>query len=90
MCVVSMVGDHYIDKWSVPGGPLVNPLGPTREEFNALKHEVEELKALLTRAKDYDARNGEPDCELDEKMAMLRKVACMVGIDLDEALRSSK
>lgn len=102
MCVVSMVGDHYRDKWlpkypslptwpdevPYPGSFKLEPFVPgvTREEFNELKKEVAEMVALLKRAKEYDERNNEPDCELEEKMALLRKVAGMVGVDLDDVL----
>ena len=102
MCVVSMVGDHYSDKWRprfpdigtwpdpVEYPTKVQPLTflpeITREEFDALKKEVEEMKALLKRAKEYDERNNEPDCEIEEKMALLRKVARMVGVDLDDVI----
>ena len=41
---------------------------------------------LLRLGKEYDAEHGEPDCELDEKMAFLRKVAARVGVDLDEEM----
>ena len=44
---------------------------------------------LLKRAKKYDEDNGEPDCEIDEKMDVLRKVAKLVGVDLDEVLRGN-
>lgn len=103
MCVVSMVGDHYRDKWMpkfpdmpswpdyVPHPGKFEPLEPfipaiTRQEFDQLKRDVEEMKALLKRAKEYDERNNEPDCEVEEKMALLRKVARMVGVDLDDVI----
>lgn len=96
MCVVSMVGDHYRDKWgdrwpgAIPATPF-QPFNPipviSREEFDALKKEVEEMKALLKRAKEYDERNNEPDCEIDEKMDLLRKVAKLVGVSLDDVIR---
>ncbi len=44
------------------------------------------MKELLKRAKDYDIRNNEPDCEIEEKMEFLKKVAALVGINLDEIL----
>jgi hypothetical protein len=109
MCVVSMIGDHYRDKWR--DSPWITPytspyqvpqpeypLDPpskrktvaeppiSKEEFDALKREVEDLKKLLERAKEYDARNGEPECETDEKMEVLRKVAELVGVDLDSVI----
>ncbi len=95
MCVLSMVGDHYSDKWREPYREFIQPVqwSPTytipqvsREEFDALKTQVEELVALMKRAKRYDADNHEPDCETDEKMAVLRQVAKLVGVDLDKAI----
>lgn len=98
MCVVSMVGDHYADKWRdkypIRPDPIVWPWPnqtapdnhPTRAEFDALRKEVEEMKELLKRAKEYDERNGEPDCEVDEKMELLRRVAAAVGISLDDVI----
>lgn len=89
MCVVSMVGDHYTEKWQ----PYVYPdisgitfteVGPTRSEFDALKKEVEEMKALMVRAVAYDKANNQPKCETLEKIELLRKVAALVGVDLDE------
>jgi|GEM_PF-2158867 len=99
MCTVSMVGDHYNDLWrqkpwlqSQPGPPTSVPnwIVPveqvTRQEFDELKRQVEEMKALLKRAKAYDEANNEPDCEVDEKMETLRRVAKLVGVDLDEVI----
>lgn len=100
MCSVSMVGDHYRDMWK--DNPLTRqpsiqqwPPGafdssPTRSEFNELKRQVEEMKLLLARAKKYDEDNGEPECEIDEKMDLLRKVAKLVGVELDDVLGSPK
>lgn len=67
----------------IPQSP-VNPKAPTQEEFDALKQEVLEMKELLKRAKKYDEDNGEPDCEMDDKIATLKKVADLVGVDLSE------
>lgn len=110
MCVVSMVGDGFRDKWekklpgdwlptpgvyppmppipSQPYTPQVNPFNVpttiTRKEFDALKSDIELIKILLIKAKIYDEQNGEPDCEMDEKIAFLKSVAKRVGVDLDE------
>jgi hypothetical protein len=98
MCTMSMIGDHYREKWQyLPGiyqSPLQEPFVQqqfgqpqvSRAEFDMLKREVEEMKALLKRAKKYDEDNGEPNCEMDEKMAILRKVAEMVGVNLDDVI----
>lgn len=87
MCVVSMVGDHYNDKWrdknwNWPSTLTQNPI--SREEFDALRKEVLEMKQLLLRAVEYDKRNNEPSCEMEEKVALLKRVAELVGVDLEE------
>ena len=58
----------------------------SRAEFDALRAEVENMKELLRCAKIYDEVNGEPECEIDEKMDILRKVAKLVGVDLDDVI----
>lgn len=96
MCVVSMIGDHYRDKWidrwpSIPSWPAHSTELPiSRAEFDELKRDVQELKELLKRAKEYDERNGEPDCEIDEKMNLLKQVAKLVGVNLDEILKPKR
>lgn len=62
----------------------------SRVEFDELKREVTEMKALLIRAKEFDRRNNLADCETDEKMDILRKVAKLVGIDLDDVIGAQK
>lgn len=118
MCVVSMVGDYYNDKWQQPwiqpqpilppqkqpkSFPPERPIIPisvedivksanptiykeyvTKEDFDALKKEVLEMKELLKRALDYDKRNNEPNCEMEEKVALLKKVAEFVGVTLED------
>jgi|ERR1041385_1011158 len=96
MCVVSMIGDHYRNKWypqgpapTVPPQPYIWPVtitqsGPTQAEFDKLKKEVMEMKDLLTRAKVYDEITGQKNCEMEDKIAVLRKVADLVGVSLDE------
>lgn len=93
MCTVSMVGDHYRDMWrpnpwysSVTPNGLDSYVFVSKREFDELKRQVDEMKALLTRAKEYDARTGQADCEMDEKVDVLRRVARLVGVDLDEVL----
>lgn len=61
--------------------PIPQPV--TQEQFDELKREVMELKELLKRAKKYDEDNNEPDCEMDSKTELLKKIAELVGVDLD-------
>lgn len=56
----------------------------TREEFEQLRKDVADMKELLIRAKKYDEDNGEKDCEMDEKVALLKQMAKLVGVDLSE------
>lgn len=98
MCTVSNIGtgwggtfpDRY--PWIQPYVPTPSPPipavipGVSQEEFNRLKREVEELKKLLRAAKVFDAATGQPDCEVDEKVALIRKIAEFVGVDLEDVL----
>jgi len=102
MCVVSMIGEHFretlpkqhpqIFPQAPDGVPVWMPLASgvvapvSREEFLVLKKTVDEMVVLLRRAKLYDEEHNEPDCEIEEKMDLLRKVARLVGVDLDQQL----
>lgn len=116
MCVVSMVIDHYRDRFSeepwwkttpgtyptplpdlLPPNPVLpspfftKPLAPIgRDEFDQLKRDIEEMKKLLIRAKEYDRKNNEPDCEMAEKAAFIKKIADFVGVDLKDVLGTTK
>jgi hypothetical protein len=72
-----------------PSGGAVSGLPPlmhqvTKAEFDALKRDVEELKKLLTAAKKYDEAVGEPDCEVEDKVELIKKVAKLVGVSMDD------
>lgn len=101
MCVMSMITDHYRDKWSPYWDqqnspkwpdmtPYVNPSKTVtftpvgRSELDALRKEVEEMKALLKKAKVYDERTGQADCEMADKVAFVKKVAAAVGVSLED------
>jgi|HubBroStandDraft_2_1064218.scaffolds.fasta_scaffold157973_4 hypothetical protein len=91
MCAVSNVGDYWrtndYPKWQYL--PDIGPYGGTipqdhSAEIAALRKEMEELKKLLKAAKEYDKAVGEPDCEMDEKVALIKKMAKLVGVDMSE------
>lgn len=99
MCVISMIGDHYNDKWdpfkkinpyTIPTSDLERFLAPNRQEFEALKKEVEEMKKLLERALKYDIENNQPECEIEDKVALLKKVAELVGVSLEDVFPQNK
>ena len=79
----------------VPNPPQrVPPIGVTKpfegvskDEFDKLKEEMEELKKLLEAAKIFDEATGQPDCEMDEKVALIKKVAEAVGVDMSKVFK---
>lgn len=102
MCTVSMIMDHYGDKWR----PLVPQITPwhqqpyvpdpkeAAEQAERMRQlfapkppaitpeEIAEFRRLLDRAREYDKRNNEPDCELAEKRDALKVIAAALGIDI--------
>lgn len=68
-------------------GQLIGIPEVTREEIEEIRKDIAELKDWLKRAKKYDEDNGEPDCEIAEKMDRLRQMAKIVDIDLDDYLK---
>jgi hypothetical protein len=94
MCVTSMIMDHYRDRWyPLTPVPMPQPVPfspgtgwqpmPTIQIAPAISaEEVAEFRRLLDRAREYDKRHNEPDCELDEKREMLKKMAAALGVDI--------
>ena len=41
---------------------------------------------LLKKAKEYDTRTGQPDCEMEDKVAFLRQLAKYLNVDLEGTL----
>ncbi len=86
--MVSNIGDEwgktFPEKWPdfvKPFSPITNPPpiiireGVSQADFDALKKEVEELKKLLIAAKEFDARTGQPHCEMDAKVKLIKEIA---------------
>lgn len=97
MCVVSMIVDDWYDRWKKPN-PYQwiqpdqpwpwKPSGPSQEEVDALRREVDILKEQIKRAQKYDKDNGEPDCsEKPDKVAAIRKVIEALGLNPDDVLK---
>lgn len=95
MCVTSAVSDYFKDQlpnrhpWVQPTyragaggglGMMISP--PTRQEFQALQKEVQELRVLIMAAKKYDEQTAQPNCELEEKITLIKEIAKMVGVDM--------
>jgi len=93
MCVVSNIGDFWGKTaperypsipWTDPTPTVTVTSGVSQYEFDKLKKEVEELRKLLLAAKEYDEATGQPDCEVDEKVALIRRIAEFVGVDMSD------
>lgn len=100
MCIVSNIGDSWktdrapLYPWAMPPGifpgiPVTGAPGPSIEEFNALKAELEELKKSLIVAKKQDEADGNPDCEMEEKIELLRALGELMGVDFNEVFKES-
>lgn len=79
MCVISMVIDAKAYEWDqryfqIPAIPY--PPMPTRQE-------LDEFHRLLARAREYDKKHGEPDCEIEEKKAKLKAMADELGVAIE-------
>jgi protein tyrosine phosphatase (PTP) superfamily phosphohydrolase (DUF442 family) len=85
-----MITDHYLQKWE-PYVPQIWTDSLTRvasagnipvEQTPITQAEVDEFRRLLERAREYDRRNQEPDCEQQEKREALKKIADQLGVDI--------
>lgn len=89
MCVVSMVMDHYWEKWApqtpapMPPAPYYPPIAPFVIPANIpTQEEIDEFRALLARAREYDRKHNEPDCDNEPKKKALKDLAKTMGIDI--------
>lgn len=86
-----MIGDHYQGKFNQYPQPFQQYVqGISQQEFETLKKEVLEMKELLKKAKQYDEKHNEPNCETEEKIKLLREMAKAFGIDLDTLPKENK
>lgn len=94
MCTVSNVGDSWQRKLQPIIQPYTSPTPikpfPTQKEFDDLKALVEQMRDELRAAKEEDIRDGNPDCEMAEKVAFVRMVAEFVGVSLEDVFDSEK
>lgn len=81
MCVYSMIADHYRQKWEPLVQPLIFPQYPPVAPAIS-PEEVAELRELLRKAREYDKRHSEPECELEEKKVALKKIAEALGVNV--------
>lgn len=82
---------------AAPAGPLPWDYGKTsifsslppvsREEFNNLKNLVEQIHKELLAAKKQDEDDGNPDCEMDEKVQIFKRLAEITGVSFDDVFK---
>lgn len=84
MCAYSMIVDHKIHEWQDRLRPKlpVPPFLPTPQPPQITKEEVEEFRRLLERAREYDQRTNQPDCEDGDKKRALKLIADKLGVDI--------
>lgn len=88
MCVVSMIMDHYGDEWQrryrqwpiLPMPGINYPIPPAPPAPS--QAELDEFRRLLERAREYDKRNNEPDCEMADKKRKLLDLAKKLGVNI--------
>jgi DNA-binding XRE family transcriptional regulator len=99
MCVVSFVGDGFSEwykqkpytvKIITTGNPPEEKPLATAEQIEELRKELLLVKELLKKAIKYDEDNGEPNCEMEEKVELLKKIADAVGVDIDDVFSQVK
>ncbi len=89
MCVMSMVMDDWQHRFP-DLTPNQNSLKITllEQEVKVIREELVELKKLLLAAKAYDDATGQPDCEIQEKVDLIKRIAEAVGLDFEDVFRS--
>lgn len=95
MCIVSNIGDGWGQIFpkrypDVPANPIFPIPEISRQEFEALRNEVNQLKLLLKAAKKFDEATGQPDCEMEEKIELISKIARAVGVNIEEVFERKK
>jgi len=77
MCVVSAIIDNQINNWPKIG-PTVTP-GFVIHKIPCSQEELDEFRELLKKAKEWDKRTNQPNCESLEKTAKLKELCKELG-----------
>lgn len=59
-------------------------LNQLEKEVKALRERVLEMHEELRKARQQDIDEGNPDCEMEEKVSILKQIAELVGVDLKD------
>lgn len=92
MCAYSAILDNVVRPYSpmfsgpITGVPLPDYASRTELEVmrRQFEREMDELRKLLPHVKKYDEATGQPDCESDEKLRLLRAIGEKLGVDVGD------
>ena len=88
MCVVSNIYDYgrqQIEQqwpWVTPSIESVPP-EVTKEDIAEIRRELAELRDLIKAGQRYDEATGQPDCELEEKTELIRRLAELLDVEIN-------
>lgn len=86
MCAYSAILDNVTRPYLTPLPAASWPNYATRQELYELRaqfeREIAALRELLPHVQKYDAETGQPDCESDEKLKLLRAIGEKLGVDV--------
>ena len=85
MCIVSNVGDYWNTKIypTYPTEPIKNW---PNSEVESLKRDINALKKLLKEALEFGKATGQPHCEHEDKIKLIKKMADAAGVDISDVL----
>jgi hypothetical protein len=93
MCVVSMVTDHFHDRWTQPRPLCPDPYVPGSITITGpplfqppifpSPDEIAEFRKLLEKARQYDIVHNQPDCGIEDKKIKIKKLAEELGVEID-------
>ena len=69
---------------AAPGLALVREWIEQKTDLDALRRDFEQLVTRLKLAKALDVATGQPDCEMEEKVALIKRISELVGVSLED------
>lgn len=61
---------------------LLEELKHSKEKTKALKKDLKSLRKLLKAAMKFDKETGQPDCHVDEKVGIIKKLADEMNVNM--------
>lgn len=99
MCVFSMLVDHYHDKWVQPQAPYTTPNQPFNpyvlptipyvlptipSPIIPTPEDIKNFWELLRKAKEYDEKNNQKDCQDENKLRRIKELLEKLGAELKD------